>query len=51
MLKSEYTDLGGYDFDASLYKHFDKNYEFEKYLEGESEAKQQSILNEIYTAI
>lgn len=51
MLKSEYTDLGGYDFDASLYKHFDENYEFEKYLEGESEAKQQSILNEIYTAI
>lgn len=51
MLKSEYTDLGGYDFDASLYKHFDKKYEFENYLEGEREAKQQSILNEIYTAI
>ena len=51
MLKSEYTDLGGYDFDASLYKYFDEKYEFENYLEGEREAKQQSILNEIYTAI
>ena len=51
MLKCDYTDLGGYDFDASLYQYFNKKFEFETYLEEQSEAKQQSILNEIYMTI
>ena len=51
MLKCDCTDLGGYDFDASLYRYFDKKYRFGAYLEGQNENRRQSIMNEIRSKI